>query len=380
MRSTMRVPGAKIKRARDRPKFPARRHWHGSSNFTGMNPRPKKPLGVVITGASSGNGRAGAIEFARTGATVVLAARNAPVLREVARECQRYGGRAIVVPTDVSDYAQVERLARRAIRELGRVDVWINNAGVGAVGRFHEVPIASHRQVVETNLLGVIHGCHAILPHFLEQKRGVIINTNSVGAWVPMPYSCAYSASKFGMRGFCDALRAELSGEPDIHVCEIHPAFVRTPAIHHAANYVGRKVGNPPLAGDPWRVGRMMVRLARRPRERQSMMILTRVARLGYFLFPHLVRWATARAFTIFFRLRPEVATGDGNLFRPASARFGVTSSAPVRSFFAPEAPASKRPARRQRNRGLARDKHLQRVVRWKSSNRRKSDEQSARH
>lgn len=285
---------------------------------------PRHPV-VVITGASSGNGRAAALEFARAGARLVLASRNLPVLREVARECGRIGVKSAVVRTDVSDSAQVERLAREAIRRFGRIDVWINNAGVGAVGLLNQTPMKMHEQVIATNLIGAIHGCRAVLPHFIERKRGIIINTNSVGAWVPLPFATAYSASKFGLRGFLEALRAELSDFPDIHVCELFPAFVRTPAIHHAANFVGRQVGNPPIAGDPRRVGRLMVRLAESPHDRRLMMLTTRFGRLAYFLFPKLIRWLTYQGMKKYLQHAPRIPQSPGNLKRPALAQFGVT-------------------------------------------------------
>ena len=137
--------------------------------------RDLKGAVVVITGASSGIGRAAAQAFAAEGANLVLAARRESVLDEAVAECGRlsrpHGARAIAVPADVTDAGAVRRLAEAAVREFGHVDVWINNAGVGAVGGFAEVPADAHDQVVRTNLLGHMHGAHAILPHFQARRR-----------------------------------------------------------------------------------------------------------------------------------------------------------------------------------------------------------------
>lgn len=165
---------------------------------------------VVITGASSGIGRAAAMAFARCGAPVTLAARREEVLREAAADCERKGGAALAVPTDVGDADAVRHLAERAITAFGKIDVWVNNAGVGAVGAFVDTPIGAHDQVVEPTCSAI---CMAPtpLPHFVARASGVLINNLSFGAWVPAPFAGAYSASKFGLRGLTDALRAEFA-------------------------------------------------------------------------------------------------------------------------------------------------------------------------
>lgn len=222
---------------------------------------------IVITGASSGIGAATAEAFAAQGARLFLAARGAAGLEEVAERCRAAGGEAHVFPTDVIDAAQVAALAREAEARLGGVDLWFSDVGVGALGKFHEVPIAAHDQVIAANLVGHMHDAHAVLPIFLAQGHGTFVNMISVGGFLATPWSAAYSASKFGLRGFSQALRAELSLHPRIHVCDVYPTFVDTPGVRHAANHVGKRLSVPPGVLDPRTVADAVVRLADRPRD-----------------------------------------------------------------------------------------------------------------
>ncbi len=223
---------------------------------------------VIITGASSGIGRATARAFAGEGAAVVLAARREEALREVAAECEALGGRVLAVPTDVTDERAVEELARRAVENFGRIDVWVNNAAVTLFGRFEEAPPEVYRQVIETNLFGYIHGARAALPYFKEQGSGVLINVSSVVAKAGQPYTSAYVTSKFAIRGLSECLRQELilGKARDIHVCTVMPASIDTPFFQHGANYTGRapKALNPVC--DAEKVAQTIVRCARRPR------------------------------------------------------------------------------------------------------------------
>src|SRR5690348_7914892 len=143
---------------------------------------------VVITGASSGFGRGSAIEFARRGASVVLAARRGQVLEDAARECAAEGARAVPVPTDVTREPDMEQLAQRAVSEFGGFDVWVNNAGAGAVGRFEDIPLPDHVKVIETDLLGCLYGSYFAMRHFRERGSGILINVASVIGKLPAPY------------------------------------------------------------------------------------------------------------------------------------------------------------------------------------------------
>jgi NAD(P)-dependent dehydrogenase (short-subunit alcohol dehydrogenase family) len=135
----------------------------------------------------------------------------------------------------------VRELASSAASAFGRIDVWVNNAGTSMWGRFEEIPLESQARLIELNLLGAINGCHAALPHLFERGgRGTIINVGSIFGRVPMPFAASYSASKFGLTGFTEALRSELAARSEIAVCTVHPAYVDTPTYLNSANYTGR--------------------------------------------------------------------------------------------------------------------------------------------
>ena len=241
---------------------------------------------VVITGATSGIGRATALAFARRGARVVLAARRADVLDEVARQCAVLGGEALTVPTDVTDPDAVARLADEARRVFGRIDVWINNAGTGVFGPYQDAALALHRQTIAVNLLGAMHGAYAALPAFLAQGHGTLINTVSLGGWAPTPFAAAYTASKFGLRGFTASLRQELAAHRDIHVCGVFPAMVDTPGFVHGANVSGKTLDPGPLLYRAADVAETFVGLAERPRDEVAVGWPARAGQIAYGLAP----------------------------------------------------------------------------------------------
>jgi len=207
-------------------------------------PRQLQESVVVITGASSGIGRKAAHRFADRGARLVLAARDEAALRDAQRECEERGARAIAVPTDVADEAQVQELARRAVDEFGRVDVWVNNAAVTLFGRFHETPPEDYRRVLETNIFGYVHGARAAMRLFRAQGSGVLVNVSSVVGRAAQPFTSAYTMSKHAIRALSMSLRQELmlDGVEDVHVATVMPATIDTPIFRHAANYTGRAV------------------------------------------------------------------------------------------------------------------------------------------
>ncbi|NWF29575.1 SDR family NAD(P)-dependent oxidoreductase [Streptomyces sp. PKU-EA00015] len=277
---------------------------------------------VVITGASSGIGRATAVAFARKGCPVVLAARRVEALEAVRQECERHrGAEALVVPTDVTDPKAVDDLARRAVQRFGRIDVWVNCAAVTVFGPFEEVPLEDFRKVMDVNVMGYVHGARATLRVMRDQGRGTLINVSSIVGVVSQPYTHAYGMSKYAIRALSASLRQELrlNKAKGIHVCTVLPATIDTPLFEHAANYTGRKPLAMPPVYSPERVARAIVDLVRVPRREVVVGPMGRSMVLESRIMPGMVERMMARQVDKAHLSRKEYApAGHGNLHVPA--------------------------------------------------------------
>ena len=271
---------------------------------------------VVITGASSGIGRATAHGFAECGARLVVAARRMQLLNVAVGECATLGGQATAVQVDVTDPDSMENLARQAVERHGRIDIWINNAAVSLYARVNEGPLEAHRRVIETNLLGCLYGSRIAVRIFRERRRGVLINVSSAAAYVGQPYSSAYVASKFAIRGLSECIRQEVSDCPQIRVCTVLPGATDTPFFRHAGNYMGRAVQPLRPIADARQVARVIVAAAERPR-RTSFVDIARMLPLLVGIAPGWIEGYVGRLVRR-RQFRDEPAPpSPGNLFEP---------------------------------------------------------------
>ena len=287
---------------------------------------------VVITGASSGAGRTIALYLARDGAFLVLASRNETVLEEVATECRDLGTQAIAVRTDVTDNASVRQLARTAYEWKGRIDVWVNNAGVLAAGIFEDMPWENHQQVIATNLLGYMSGAHAVLPYFKRRKSGILINNISIGGFLPVPFGGAYTASKFALRGFFQSLKSELTGWPRIHVVDLFSGFLDTPGIHHASNYTGKVLKPAPPVHDPLVIAQAVRDSILHPKSIRYPGGVSLLFKLGHAIAPELMVKLTGLLMKLYLNKAAIASDTDGNLFN--TVNFAMTTNGNAKPHF----------------------------------------------
>jgi len=272
---------------------------------------------VLVTGASSGLGRATALAFAADGAHLVLAARGAEALAEVAHECRARGAEALVVPTDIADPAAVDRLAAAAVDRFGRIDVWVEAAAVGIAGQLGSESVEEIRRLVDTNVFGVVLCSRAALIRFREQGHGTLVLVGSLLSLFPNPLVPLYSMSKFAIRGLALNLRQTVAGNPRIRVGLVLPGPIDTPFFQRAANHTGRRLRAIPPAYAPERVAAAVLRSARRPRRQTTAGLVSHLGLIAERVAPRATEAAVSWwSMTLVTGPQPD-GSGSGSLFEP---------------------------------------------------------------
>jgi short-subunit dehydrogenase len=283
-----------------------------------------KELIVVITGASSGIGKATALEFAKQGAKVVVSARREAPLNELVADIRKLGSDGLAVAADVTDEQAMLNLANAAINTFGCIDIWINNAAVIAFGKFNDIPSHVFKRVIDVNFFGCVNGTRAVLPQFRLQNRGIIINVSSVVGTIGQPYLIPYSASKFAIRGFSEALRGELQGS-DIKVCTILPASIDTPLFQHGANYSGKAPKALTPTYDAQAVAKTIIDLAAKPRSEVYVGTIAPLLTNAHKLAPNMTeKTFAAQVRREHFQDKP-ASRSEGNLFKPMPEHTGIS-------------------------------------------------------
>jgi short-subunit dehydrogenase len=281
----------------------------------------------VIIGASSGFGRGVAEELGRCGANVVIAARRTELLEEVADTIRKAGGTATVVTMDISRPEDMQRLTDTVLKLYDTVDVWINMVGVGAIGKFWEIPVEDQARLVDVNLKGFIYGTYAAIGQFRKQGYGTLINMGSVDSETPHAYQATYAATKAAVMSLGIALAQELrlEGLRDIKVVTIEPWAVDTPFWRHAANYSG---GTPRFAAldEPQKVVNAVLRTSLNPRKKEVPVGWKATgSSISHHHFPRLTERITANvAHTYQIENAPPYPDTVGAIYQPMEGGRGV--------------------------------------------------------
>lgn len=281
----------------------------------------------IVTGASSGIGRGVALELGSAGANVVVVARRTAALETLASEIRALGGHALVVTADVTDTAQMRQLAIQTAADFGRIDGWINSAGVVVIGQFEEIPLEDHQRLLDVNLKGIVTNSYLALRQFRAQGNGVLINVASIDGEVPHAYHASYSASKAGVIALGRVLNEELNlaGRDNIHVVTVLPWAIDTPLWDHAGNYTGRTAQLPTLDG-PEEVVNVIVRATLHPKDEIKVGYKARLAYWSHRLAPDLTARFSAHAIKAAeVEMNPPAARGPGNLHQPMEHGQGVS-------------------------------------------------------
>nr|WP_236646811.1 SDR family NAD(P)-dependent oxidoreductase [Micromonospora acroterricola] len=274
---------------------------------------------VLITGASSGIGRATALAFAAEGARLVLASRSQDALAEVEQDCRARGGQVLVVPTDIADAVAVERLTQLAVQRFGQIDVWVEAAAVGIAGPLGSESVDEIRRLVDTNVFGTVLCSRAAMATFQAQGHGTLLLLGSLLSVFPNPLVPLYSMTKFAIRGLALNLQQAVARHPRIQVCLVLPGPVDTPFFERAANHSGRQLRAIPPAYAPERLAAKILACARRPRRQATTGVVSHLALSAHRMAPRVTEALVARWSATFVTKPATAAPGSGSLFEPPS-------------------------------------------------------------
>jgi short-subunit dehydrogenase len=252
---------------------------------------------VIVTGASLGIGRETARLFARAGANVVLASRNAERLARVAQDLQAYRGRSLAVPTDVADGQAVEAMVKRTAEEFGSVDILVNNAGLGLYATLAEGSMENIRYLFEVNVFGALNCIRAAVPYMKQQQRGQIINVSSLAGKIAAPNEGAYAATKFALSAISDALRLELL-DYGITVITVYPGPIETPFRENTIKEMEMPAASSSLVMRRIPAVRVAEAIVKAARDERAEVYVTRFNRLAAALkgiSPGLIEWGMRR-------------------------------------------------------------------------------------
>ena len=274
--------------------------------------------GVLIIGASSGIGRAAALQLAACGDRLVLAARADLALRRTRQECLAAGAASVSTQElDVRDADAVANVVNAATAELGCLDVVLQAAGVVAYGRFEDIPATVFDAVLATNVTGPSNVARAVLPVLRRQRGGHLILVGSVLGNIAVPFMTPYVISKYAVRSLGRQLSLENRDLPGVHISVVSPGSVDTPIYQQAANYLGR-AGRPPAPVDAAeRVATAIIKLIERPRDRVSVGRANPLMRLGFTFLPAVFDAAVGPLFRLAGTKPGHQPPTSGNVLHP---------------------------------------------------------------
>jgi NAD(P)-dependent dehydrogenase (short-subunit alcohol dehydrogenase family) len=274
------------------------------------------PPVVLVTGASSGIGRATAIEAAGRGARLVLVARGRPALDEAAEEARTAGaGEVVVCPADVNDDAAFAAVVRSTVDRFGRIDAVVHAAQVMAYGRIEDVPRDVYEAVTDTAVHGTANVARAVLPVFRAQGGGHLAVVNSLLGSITAPLMGSYVTAKWGQLGLIRVLQQETRDEPGISISAIAPGGVDTPIYFQGASWVGSTGRPPPPVYSPQRVARIVMGTLDRPRRMVQAGVLNPLIMAGFRLLPGVYDRLVGPLFQQFALAKDDVPPTEGNVF-----------------------------------------------------------------